>query len=56
MESTGVISHYVMDGNQPLMAESAGNTTYYLYGLGAIGEKITAWNYSLPDGTNIQRQ
>ena len=42
MESAGVIAHYVMDGDQPpLMADSAGNTAFYLYGLGAIGEKTT---------------
>ncbi|MBN2116319.1 MAG: hypothetical protein JW730_07105 [Anaerolineales bacterium] len=51
-----MIAHYVMDGDQPLTADSAGNTTYYLYGLGAIGEKIDAWSYSLPDGTNTPRQ
>jgi len=57
MESAGVIAHYVMDGDQPpLMADSAGNTAFYLYGLGAIGEKTTAWNYSLPDGSNTPRQ
>jgi len=41
MASAGVISRYVMDGDQPLTAESVGNTTFYLYGLGAIGEKTT---------------
>jgi len=56
MDATGVIAHYVMDGNRPLTAESAGNTTFYLYGLGGIGEKTTEWNYSLPDGTNTPRQ
>jgi RHS repeat-associated protein len=45
-----------MDGDQPLTADSAGNTTFYLYGLGAIAEKTTAWSYSLPDGTNTPRQ
>lgn len=57
-----------MNGDQQLMADSAGNITYYLYGLGTIGEKTTAlrhalsgrqesaWNYSLPDGTNTPRQ
>jgi RHS repeat-associated protein len=51
-----VIAHYVMDGDQLLTADSAGNTTFYLYGLGAIGEKNNAWSYSLPDGTNTPRQ
>jgi hypothetical protein len=39
MDAAGVIAHYVMDGDQPLTAETGGNNTYYLYGLGAIGEK-----------------
>lgn len=51
-----MIAHYAMDGDQPLTAESAGNTTFYLYGLGGIGEKTTEWNFSLPDGTNTPRQ
>lgn len=56
MDAAGVIAHYVLDGDQPLTATSAGNTTYYLYGLGAIAEKTNAWSYSLPDGTNTPRQ
>ena len=56
MDAAGVIAHYVMDGDQPLTAESSGNTTFYLYGLGAVGEKTNAWSYSLPDGTNTPRQ
>jgi len=56
MDAAGVIAYYVMDGDRPLTAESSGNTTYYLYGLGGIGEKTTDWNFSLPDGINIPRQ
>ena len=56
MDAAGVIAHYVMDGDRPLTAETGGNTNFYLYGLGAIGEKTTAWNYSLPDGSNTPRQ
>ena len=56
MDAAGVIAHYVMDGNRPLTANSAGNTTFYLYGLGAIGEETNAWSYSLLDGTNTPRQ
>jgi RHS repeat-associated protein len=64
MDAAGVISHYVMDtssplsagSDQPLTADSAGNTTFYLYGLGAIAEETNAWSYSLPDGTNTPRQ
>ena len=56
MDAAGVTAIYVMDGDRPLTAESAGNTTFYLYGLGAIGEETNAWSYSLPDGTNTPRQ
>ncbi|HSO13245.1 MAG TPA: hypothetical protein VLT51_12775 [Anaerolineales bacterium] len=41
MDAAGVIATYVMNGDRPLTAESAGNTTFYLYGLDAIGEKTT---------------
>jgi hypothetical protein len=56
MDAAGVIAHYVMDGDQSLTATSNGNTSFYLYGLGTIGEKTTTWSYSLPDGTNTPRQ
>jgi hypothetical protein len=49
MSATGVTTHYVMDGDQPLTTESAGNTTFYLYGLGAVSEKTAACNFSLPE-------
>jgi YD repeat-containing protein len=56
MDAAGVIAHYVMDGDRPLTAETGGNNTFYLYGLGAIGEKTNPWSFSLPDGTNTSRQ
>jgi RHS repeat-associated protein len=56
MDAAGVIAYYVMDDDRPLTAESTGNTTFYLYGLCAIGEKNTNWNFSLTDGTNTPRQ
>jgi RHS repeat-associated protein len=56
MDAAGVIAYYVMNGDQQLTAESAGNTTYFLYGRGPIGEKTSEWNFSLPDGTNTPRQ
>lgn len=56
MDADGVIAHYIMDGDRPLTATSNSNTTFYLYGLGAIGERTSAWSYSLPDGTNTTRQ
>ena len=39
-----------------LSADATGNVTYYLYGLGPIGELTTAWAYSLSDGGNTPRQ
>ena len=56
MDAAGVISHYVMDGDRPLTAETSGNTTFYLYGLGAIGEKTNVWNFALLDGLNTSHQ
>jgi YD repeat-containing protein len=56
LDAAGVIAQYVLDGNQPLTSESGDNTTFYLYGMGAIGEKTTDWAYSLPDGTYTPRQ
>ncbi len=56
MDAAGVIAHYVLDDDQLLTATSAGNTTFYLNGLGAIAKKTDAWSYSLPDGTNTPRQ
>ena len=56
MDAAGVIATYVLDGDRPLTATSNGNTTFYLYGLGGIGEETNAWSYSLPDGTNTPRQ
>ncbi len=55
MDAAGVIAHYVIDGNQPLVATSE-NITFYLYGLGVIAEKTNAWAYSLPDGMHTPRQ
>jgi YD repeat-containing protein len=64
MDAAGVIAHYVLDtssplsagSNQPLTAESGGNATTFLYGLGPIGEKTNVWNFALPDGLNTPRQ
>ena len=56
MDAAGVIAQYVLDGNQPLTAESSGNTTFFLYGRGPIGEKTTDWNYALLDELNTPRQ
>lgn len=34
MSAAGVVTQYVLDGNNPLMATAGGKTTYYLYGVG----------------------
>jgi len=56
MEAAGVTTQYMMDGNNLLTADAGGNVTTYLYGLGAVAEKTTAWSYSLSDGSNTPRQ
>jgi RHS repeat-associated protein len=56
MSAGEVTTQYVMAGDSPLSANAGGNTTFYLYGLGEIGEKTDAWSYSLLDGTNTPRQ
>ena len=56
MDAAGVIAQYVIDGDRPLTAESGGNSTFFLYGLGPIGEKTSTWNFALPDGLNTPRQ
>jgi YD repeat-containing protein len=56
MEAGGVTTEYVMEGNNPLIADAGGNATTFLYGLGPVAEKTTIWNYTLPDGGNTQRQ
>jgi hypothetical protein len=54
--TAGVTTRYELDNGRVLSADAAGNVTYYLYGLGPIGELTTDWNYSLPDGSNTPRQ
>ena len=59
-----VTTQYELDNGRVLTAKagdpSTGSgqalTTDYLYGLGPIGELTDSWSYSLPDGTNTQRQ
>ena len=54
--AAGLTTQYELDGGRVLSANAAGNTTFYLYGLGPIGELTDVWNYSLPDGGNTPRQ
>jgi len=56
MTAAGVTTRYELDNGRVLSANAAGNVTYYLYGLGPIGELTTDWNYSLPDGAGSPRQ
>lgn len=56
MTAAGLTTQYELDNGRVLSADAAGNVTYYLYGLGPIGELTDAWNYSLPDGSNTPRQ
>jgi RHS repeat-associated protein len=56
MTAAGLTTQYELDNGRALSADAAGNATYYLYGLGPIGELTDAWNYSLPDGSNTPRQ
>ena len=49
-------TQYELDNGRVLAAASGENSTFYLYGLGAIGELSAAWSYSLPDGTGTPRQ
>jgi hypothetical protein len=49
-------TQYELDNGRVLSTDAAGNVTYYLYGLGPIGELTDTWNYSLPDGGNTPRQ
>ena len=42
--------------SRTLAATADGQTSFYLYGLGPLGEFTNAWSYSLPDGTGTPRQ
>ncbi len=56
MTAAGLTTQYELDGGRVLSANAAGNVTYYLYGLGPIGELTTDWAYPLPDGAGTPRQ
>lgn len=51
-----VTTRYTLDAGRVLAAASADNSTFYLYGMGLIGELTDNWSYSLPDGSNTARQ
>ena len=49
-------TQYELEGGRVLTAIAGDLTTTYLYGMGPVAELTDAWAYSLPDGTNTQRQ
>jgi YD repeat-containing protein len=54
-----ITTHYVMDtagGARPLAATAGAATTFYLFGLEAIGEQTTGWSYYLRDSLGSVRQ
>jgi hypothetical protein len=55
-DGQSVTTQYELDNGRVLSADAAGNITFYLYGLGLVGELTDIWNYSLPDGGNTPRQ
>jgi RHS repeat-associated protein len=55
-DGQSLTTQYELDNGRVLSANTAGNVTYYLYGLGPIGELTTAWAYSLLDGGNTPRE
>lgn len=52
----GFTTRYELDNGRVLSASANDQTTFYLYGLGQIGELADAWNYPLTDGLNSPRQ
>jgi RHS repeat-associated protein len=56
---TSITTQYVLDPlhqSRPLLADSNGNVTAYVYGIEPIADHTTAWAYSLTDGTGTARQ
>ena len=55
-DGEGNTTRFVLDGGTELTAIGAESTTYYLYGLGAIGTLGESWSYILQDGAGSTRQ
>ncbi|MBN2256694.1 MAG: hypothetical protein JW704_02570, partial [Anaerolineaceae bacterium] len=55
-EGVSATTNYELDNGRVLTATAGELVTTYLYGMGPIAELTDAWAYSLPDGTNTQRQ
>ena len=51
-----VTTQYELESGRVLTATAGDLTTAYLYGMGPVAELTDSWAYSLPDGTNTQRQ
>jgi len=49
-------TQYELEGGRVLTATAGELSTSYLYGMGPVAELTDSWAYSLPDGTNTQRQ
>jgi len=55
-EEVSATTNYELENGRVLTATAGDLTTTYLYGMGPIAELTDSWAYSLPDGTNTQRQ
>ena len=55
-DSQNISIQYEMDQGQVIAATSDENSTFYLYGLGNIGQYTDSWSYSLLDGSATPRQ
>ncbi len=55
-DGEGNTTRYQLDNGQTLSAIGAESSTFYLYGLGAIGTLNESWSYILSDGAGSMRQ
>ena len=58
-DGQSLTTQYLLDSQSsaaPLAATANGESTFYLYGLGAAAERAAGWNYYLRDGLGSLRQ
>ncbi|MBI9051628.1 MAG: hypothetical protein JEZ00_19550 [Anaerolineaceae bacterium] len=55
-DGAGNTTRYQLDSGQTLSAIGTESSTFYLYGLGAIGTLNESWSYILSDGAGSTRQ
>ena len=55
-EGVSATTQYELESGRVLTATAGELSTSYLYGMGPVAELTDSWAYSLPDGTNTQRQ